>query len=120
MSRIGARIILCVLCLAVCVPLVMYFVGDKNIVGTNGQSQISELSIPDEDPMISNLEAMEMVAANLPGSEMDDIMECTQTYEEGGWVYEGKIKGKRAIYEYRVDGDYGTLLKWIITEKIKH
>ena len=120
MSKIGARIILCVLCLAICVPMVMYFVGDKNIVGTEGQSQISELSIPDEDPRISNLEAMKIVTSNLPESDIDDVMECTQTYEEGGWVYEGKIKGKRAIYEYRVDGDYGTLLKWIITEKIKH
>lgn len=120
MSRIGARIILCVLCLAICVPLVMYFVGDQSIVGTNGQSQISELSIPDEDPLIGNLEAMGIVTANLAGSDIDDVMECTQTYEEGGWVYEGKIKGKNAIYEYRVDGDYGNLLKWKVAEKIKH
>ena len=120
MSRIGARIILCVLCLAICVPLVMYFVGDKSIVGTGGQTQISELSVPDEDPRISNLDAMNVVIGNLPGSDFDDIVECIQTYEEGGWVYEGEIKGKKAIYEYRVDGDYGNLLKWEVTEKIKH
>lgn len=120
MSRIGARIILCILCLAICVPLVMYFVGDQNIVGTNGQEQINELSIPDEDPLISNLEAMDVVTANLPGSDIDDVMEFSQAYEEGGWLYEGKIKGENAIYEYRVDGDYGNLLKWKVVKKIKH
>ncbi|MBQ0041367.1 MAG: hypothetical protein KBS56_04995 [Clostridiales bacterium] len=120
MSRIGARIILCVLCLAICVPLVMYFVGDNRVVGTGGQAQFSELTVPDEDPIINNLDAVKVVTSNLPGSDIGDVMECTQTYEEGGWVYEGKIRGSQAEYAFRVDGDYGTLLKWEVVEKIKH
>ena len=120
MSRVGARIILLILCLLVCVPLIMYFTGDKNIVGTNTQAEISELSVPDEDPLLSNLEAMDVVMAQLPGSDIDDVMECTQSYEEGGWVYEGSIKGKKAGYEFRVDGDNGNLLKWEVADKQKH
>lgn len=109
--------ILLILLLVTCIPLGMYFLGDSNVVPGGGQAEIGELTIPDEDPIISEDEAMGIVLDMLPGSSYGDLLGVSQTYYEGGWIYEGAVRGKDVSYEYQVDGENGNILKWIVAKK---
>ena len=119
MSRIGARIILFVLLLSICVPLVLYFTDDSFQSSVSGDAQFSELTVPDEDPLVSDEEAIEIAMAMLPEATYYDLMEFSQRYEDAGWVYEGTIRGTEGIYSYRIDGDNGNLIEWEIQERFK-
>ncbi len=116
MKRLGARIILLILLLAICVPIGVYFAGG-NSLSNGGQAEIDELTVPDEDPIVSEDEAMEVVFAMLPEADYGDVLEFAQTYNEGGWIYEGSIRGDKVVYEYQVDGENGNILKWIVRKK---
>lgn len=113
MNKLGARIILLVLLLITCIPISMYFFGGGG-GSTGNQSEISELTAPDEDPIVADNEAMDIVLDMLPGADYGDILDFSQSYDEGGWIYEGTIQGKKAIYEYQIDGENGNVLKWIV------
>lgn len=117
MSRVGARIILLILLLVTCVPIAVYIagVGDGKSIGSPPQA--NELTVPEEDPLVSEDEAMQTIFDMLPGADYDDVLEISQTYAEGGWIYRGRIKGKKVVYEYQVDGENGNILRWIVVKK---
>ena len=115
MSRLGARIFLVVLLILLCVPLYYMISGGGNPI--RGNSTISDVTIPDEDPRISEDQAIETLLKRVHNADYDNILEFSQSYEEGGWVYEGSIQGKDVIYAYQVDGDNGEILMWIPQKK---
>lgn len=117
MKKYGARLILFILALAILVPIITYFVSGRDASSASRQQQMSELSMPDEDPIVSEDEAMKEIFKMLPGSSYDDVLEISQSYEEGGWIYKGRIKGKKQIYEYQVDGENGNVLRWTVARK---
>lgn len=114
MSRAGARIILLILLVLTCIPITMYFVAGNEASVTERASEFDDLTVPDEDPIISEDEAMEVVFDMLPGSDYGDVLDFAQSYDEGGWIYEGTIQGKKAVYSYQVDGENANLLQWIV------
>ena len=116
MNKLGARIILLILLLVTCIPISMYFVGGNAITPADEQAEFGELTVPDEDPIVSEDEAMDAIFAMLPGSDYGDVLGFSQSYEEGGWVYEGTVQGKDVVYEYQVDGENGNILKWIVVK----
>lgn len=114
MNKNVARIILLVMLLTICVPMTVYFVGGGL---SSSQEQTGELDVPDEDPLVSEDDAMNIVMDMLPGSDYGDITDFSQSYNEGGWIYKGVIEGEKVSYEYEVDGDNGNLLKWVVVKK---
>lgn len=98
--------------LLLCVPVV-YLVQNRTEKTGSGNATISEVTIPDEDPNISEDEAIESVLKRIKGADYDNILEFSQSYEEGGWIYEGTIQGKKVVYAYQIDGDTGELLMWV-------
>lgn len=119
MRKKAARIVLAILLIVTLIPLGVYFFdSDRNNL-TDGKIAENEELIPEEDPMIGEDQAIEVVLNKIPGADFDDIMEFSSSYQEGGWVYEGTIIGKKAEYIYQVDGDTANLLKWQVKKKIK-
>ena len=117
MRRNGARLILLVLLLATCIPIGLYVTGGGANSSGGGNTEIGELTAPDEDPIVEDDEAMDIVVDMLPGSDYGDILDFSLSYNEGGWIYEGTIQGKEALYSYQVDGENGNILKWIVVKK---
>ena len=113
MTRTGARILLIILLLSLCVPLTLFFSNDSS-TGKDADSQVGELTVPDEDPAISEDEAMNVVFDMIPGSDYGDVLDFSQSYDEGGWIYEGTIQDKDVVYSYQVDGENANLLQWIV------
>ena len=119
MNKIAARIVLTILLLITCIPIVLYFTGNGGSVSPNENAQFEDMLIPDEDPLLDEEQATEIVLGMLPKASEDDIQEFEQSYEEGGWMYEGTIKSKKIVYAFRIDGDNGNLLKWTVEKKLK-
>lgn len=116
MNRLGARIILIVLLLATCIPIGLYVTGGSGSSSGGGNTEIGELTAPDEDPAIEDDEAMDIVVDMLPGADYGDILDFSLSYDEGGWIYEGTIQDKDVLYAYQVDGENGNILKWIVVK----
>lgn len=119
MGKKGARAVLAILLVITLLPLLSYYLDGDRSKPSQGQIIDSSALVPEDDPMISEDEAIEVVLEKIPGAGYDDILEFSSSYQEGGWIYEGTAQGKRAEYEYQVDGDTGTLLKWEV-KAIKH
>ena len=117
MKKLGARLILFILALAILVPIITYFVSGRDASSASRQQQMSELSMPDEDPIVSEDEAMQAIFKMLPGADYSDVLEISQSYEEGGWIYKGRIKDKKLVYEFQVDGENGNVLRWTVARK---
>lgn len=117
MKKQGARLILMLLALVIIVPIITYFASGRDASSASRQQQMNEISVPDEDPIVSEDEAMQEIFKMLPGSSYDDVLEISQSYAEGGWIYKGKIKGKQQIYDFQVDGENGNVLRWTVAKK---
>lgn len=85
---------------------------DNGIVSEN--VEISEPTVPNQDPIIKEEGAITLVLKRLPGAEASDIQSFSQEYRDGGWLYEGSIKvpKKRIVYNFQIDADLGTILQW--------
>lgn len=119
MRKNGARAILAILLLVTIIPLISFYFDSDNNTPMDKQISENEELVPEDDPLFSEDQAIELVLDKLPGAGYDNILEFSSSYQEGGWVYEGTIQGKKAEYVYQVDGNTGTLLKWQVKKKIK-
>lgn len=119
MKKNGARVFLAILLIITVIPLLSYFIENSNNANSDGQLAESVELVPEDDPIIDEEQAIELVLEKLPGADYDSILEFSSSYQEGGWVYEGTAAGKKAEYSYQIDGDTGTLLKWQV-KKVNH
>lgn len=85
---------------------------DNGIVSEN--VEISEPTVPNQDPIIKEEGAITLVLKHLPEAEASDIQSFSQEYRDGGWLYEGSIKvpKKKIVYNFQIDADLGTILQW--------
>lgn len=104
-------ILLIIICLAVMmIPKNMS--TDKGLVSED--VEISVPTVPEQEPIIKEEGAITIVLKRIKGAEVSDIQDFSQVYGEGGWEYEGSIKvpKKKIAYEFQIDADMGTILKW--------
>ena len=115
-TRARKRIMLVsILLIVVCVVVMLIpkdTSKDKGIV--NEGAQITQPTLPEQEPLIKEEGAITTVLKKLKGSSASDIKSFSQEYGEGGWTYEGSIKvpKKNIVYEFQIDADLGTILKW--------
>lgn len=115
-SRIRKKIIISgVLLIIICVLVMMIpnnLTTDTGIVSE--EVEFSEPTLPSQDPIIKEEGAITIVLKRLPGAKVSDMLSFAQEYGEGGWEYEGSVKvpGKNIAYEFQIDADMGTVLKW--------
>lgn len=108
-------VILGILLICACIALMLIPKSDiTSNTANNGEAQIVEPSVPEQDPIITEEGAIKIVTDRLHKSTAADIMTFSQEYGEGGWTYEGTIKSGKAgvLYAFQIDADMGTLLQW--------
>ena len=71
------------------------------------------------DPIIKEDGAIEIILKRLPEAQAKDIRSFSQEYREDRWLYEGSIAvpKKKIVYDFQIDADTGTVLKWEAREK---
>lgn len=56
--------------------------------------------------------AKQIALEKVKGATLRDILEFETEYDNGKVKYEGKILYEQTEYDFEIDGDYGTILKW--------
>lgn len=107
-----------VICLLLIVAGVMLMILPKTDVskdiGVVGNAQIEEPAVPETDPIVSEAGAIKIITDRQKGSSVTDIVDFSQEFGEGGWMYQGTVKSDRpgVLYAFQIDADLGTLLQW--------
>ena len=69
-------------------------------------------SSAEEDDLISEDEAIEIVTNRVPGSSAKEIKSFELEYDDGRWQYEGELVHKGVEYEFEIDAQNGNVLDW--------
>ena len=66
--------------------------------------------------IISDQQAKEIAAAQVPGATIDNIREFEADRDDGRLTYEGSLRYNYVEYDFEIDGASGTILSWEIDD----
>ena len=66
--------------------------------------------------IISDQQAKEIAAAQVPGATIDNIREFEADRDDGRLIYEGSLRYNYVEYDFEIDGASGTILSWEIDD----
>ena len=67
---------------------------------------------------ISSDEAVQSALARVPGATVANVTEFNRDYENGRLEYEGEIHYNGYEYDFEIDADTGTFIKWEVEQEI--
>ena len=66
---------------------------------------------------ISSDEAVQSALARVPGATIANVTEFNHDYDRGRLEYEGEIHYNGYEYDFEIDADTGTFIKWEVERK---
>lgn len=96
-----------VICLGAC---------QKAPVPTDNSQNTQQTEQTQNDGLITEQAAKQIVMDKLPGSTEADFYSFKKELDDGLWKYEGKITNKGVIYEFEINAADGTILEWDIDD----
>jgi len=66
---------------------------------------------------ISSDEAVQSALARVPGATVANVTEFNRDYENGRLEYEGEIHYNAYEYDFEIDADTGTFIKWEVEQE---
>ena len=86
--------------------------GDQGTAGQTAEdSQSGTGNMGGSDVQISQEEAQNIALERVPGATAQHIS-IELEYDDGWYIYEGDILYNRTEYEFEIDANTGTILKW--------
>ena len=67
---------------------------------------------------ISSNEAVQSALARVPGATVANVTEFNRDYENGRLEYEGEIHYNGYEYDFEIDADTGTFIKWEVEQEV--
>lgn len=67
---------------------------------------------------ISSDEAVQSALARVPGATVANVTEFNRDYENGRLEYEGEIHYNGYEYDFEIDADTGTFIKWEVEQEV--
>ena len=67
---------------------------------------------------ISSDEAVQSALARVPGATVVNVTEFNRDYENGRLEYEGEIHYNGYEYDFEIDADTGTFIKWEVEQEV--
>ena len=67
---------------------------------------------------ISSDEAVQSALARVPGATVANVTEFNRDYENGRLEYEGEIHYNGYEYDFEIDADTGTVIKWEVEQEV--
>ena len=67
---------------------------------------------------ISSDEAVQSALARVPGVTVANVTEFNRDYENGRLEYEGEIHYNGYEYDFEIDADTGTFIKWEVEQEV--
>ena len=67
---------------------------------------------------ISSDEAVQSALARVPGATVANVTEFNRDYNHGRLDYEGEIHYNGYEYDFEIDADTGTFIKWEVEQEI--
>ena len=67
---------------------------------------------------ISSDEAVQSALARVPGATVANVTEFNRDYENGRLEYEGEIHYNGYEYDFEIDADTGTFIKWEVEQEL--
>ena len=67
---------------------------------------------------ISSDEAVQSALARVPGATVANVTEFNRDYENGRLEYEGEIHYNSYEYDFEIDADTGTFVKWEVEQEV--
>ena len=67
---------------------------------------------------ISSDEAVQSALARVPGATVANVTEFNRDYENGRLEYEGEIHYNGYEYDFEIDADTGTFIKWEVEQGV--
>ena len=67
---------------------------------------------------ISSDEAVQSALSRVPGATVANVTEFNRDYENGRLEYEGEIHYNGYEYDFEIDADTGTFIKWEVEQEV--
>ena len=67
---------------------------------------------------ISSDEAVQSALARVPGATVANVTEFNRDYNHGRLKYEGEIHYNGYEYDFEIDADTGTFIKWEVVQEV--
>ena len=67
---------------------------------------------------ISSDEAVQSALSRVPGATVANVTEFNRDYENGRLEYEGEIHYNGYEYDFEIDADTGTFIKWEVEQGV--
>ena len=79
---------------------------------------VLETTIVSSVEAISSDEAVQSALARVPGATVANVTEFNRDYNHGRLEYEGEIHYDGYEYDFEIDADTGTFIKWEVVQEV--
>lgn len=79
---------------------------------------VLETTIVSSVEAISSDEAVQSALARVPGATVANVTEFNRDYNHGRLEYEGEIHYNGYEYDFEIDADTGTFIKWEVVQEV--
>lgn len=79
---------------------------------------VLETTIVSSVEAISFDEAVQSALARVPGATVANVTEFNRDYNHGRLEYEGEIHYDGYEYDFEIDADTGTFIKWEVVQEV--
>lgn len=79
---------------------------------------VLETTIVSSVEAISSDEAVQSALARMPGATVANVTEFNRDYNHGRLEYEGEIHYNGYEYDFEIDADTGTFIKWEVVQEV--
>ena len=79
---------------------------------------VLETTVVSSVEAISSDEAVQSALARVPGATVVNVIEFNRDYDHGRLEYEGEIHYNGYEYDFKIDADTGTFIKWEVEQEI--
>lgn len=79
---------------------------------------VLETTIVSSVEAISSDEAVQSALARVPGATVANVTELNRDYNHGRLEYEGEIHYDGYEYDFEIDADTGTFIKWEVVQEV--
>lgn len=79
---------------------------------------VLETTIVSSVESISSDEAVQSALARVPGATVANVTEFNRDYNHGRLEYEGEIHYNGYEYDFEIDADTGTFIKWEVVQEV--
>ena len=79
---------------------------------------VLETTIVSSVEAISSDEAVQSALARVPGATVANVTEFNRDYNHGRVEYEGEIHYNGYEYDFEIDADTGTFIKWEVVQEV--